>query len=350
MVSQIEGLSLPWLIGLFAASAAAVWFGGSRLTRLVDALSRKLALGQAFSGMLLLGGITSLPEAAAVGTSAVTGQAALAVNNLIGSASINLLLLALADAVYGRKALTAVAARPTTLMQGTLCMLLSTAVALLATVGDVALFGGPVGAGAVCLAAGTLAAVWICARFETRHVWEPVGRRGGQEDAAHKGERTSEDDRPLPRLLLHLALAGLLILAAGFTVSVTAENIAERTGLSMGIVGFVLVGAATSLPEASSVVTAVRLRRYQLAIADIFGTNLFNILLLLLADALYRGGPVLAEAGRFEAVGAMLAVSLTGIFLVGLLERKDRTVLRMGYDSLAALVAFALGLVLLASS
>jgi cation:H+ antiporter len=291
--------------------------------------------------MPLLGGITSLPELAAVGTSAVSGNAPLAVNNLIGTASINLLILALADAVYGRKALTAVAARPTTLMQGTLSMLLSAAVALIATVGDVAIFG--VGAGATGLAVAAVAALWLCSHFEGRHVWEVVDERGGEE----AGDGPT-DDRPLGRIVLFIALAALLILAAGFVLSVSAETIAERTGLSSGIVGFVLVGAATSLPEVSSVVTAVRLRRYQLAIGDIFGTNLFNILLLFVADILYRQGPVLAEAGRFETVGALLAVSMTGIFIVGQLERQDRTILRMGYDSVAALVTFALGILLLA--
>ena len=343
MSSLLESLSLPWLIGLFAVSAAAVWFGGSRLVHLVDALTRKTSLGQAFSGMLLLGGVTSLPEMAAVGTSAVSGNASLAVNNLIGTASINLLLLALADAVYGRKALTATAARPTTLMQGTLSMLLSTAVALLATIGDVAIFG--VGAGAAALAVAAVAALWLCSHFEKRHVWEVVGERGGDE-----GGGGPKDDRPLGRIVLLIALAGLLILVAGLVLSVSAERIAERSGVSSGMVGFVLVGAATSLPEVSSVVTAVRLRRYQLAIGDIFGTNLFNILLLVFADALYRKGPVLAEAGRFETVGAMLTVFMTGIFIVGLLERQDRTILRMGYDSVAALVAFALGLAFLAQA
>jgi cation:H+ antiporter len=341
MTSMIQSVALPWLIGMFAVAAAAVWFAGSRLAHLVDALTRKTGLGQAFAGMLLLGGVTSLPEVAAVGTSAATGNASLAVNNLIGTASINLLLLALADALYGRKALTAVAAHPATLMQGTLSMLLSTAVALIATIGDVALFG--VGAGATSLAVGAVAALWLCSHFEGRHVWDVVGDSSEDDDQEEQG-----DERSTRRIALLITLAALLILVAGFALSVTAEAVAEKTGLSSGIVGFVLVGAATSLPEVSSVVAAVRLRRYQLAIGDIFGTNLFNILLLLLADVVYQNGPVLSKAGQFEAIGALLTVFMSGIFIVGLLERQDRTVLRMGYDSVAALVAFTLGLLLLA--
>lgn len=340
MTSLVENLSLPLLAGLFALTAAAVWYGGSKLAALVDALTDKTGWGKAFAGLLLLGGITSLPEVAVVTTASATGNAPLAVNNLLGSASINLLLLALADAVYGRGALTAVAARPGTLMQGVLSMLLASAVALIAAAGDVPVLG--VGVGSAALAAGAVFALWLVSDFEGRHVWEAVGDRGEVD------EPPPPDARSVRRIAVLMALAALLILVAGFMLSVTADRIAVRTGLSSGIIGFVLVGSATSLPEVSSVVAAVRLRRYELAIGDIFGTNLFNIMLLLLADLAAPGPPVLSGAGRFELLGAILAVFMTGIYIVGLLDRRDRAVLRMGYDSLAALAVFGLGLAMLA--
>ena len=66
--------------------------------------------------MLLLGGITSLPEIAAVSTSAYAGNTALATDNLLGSVSINVVLIAAADAVLVRDAINSVIGRPTTLM------------------------------------------------------------------------------------------------------------------------------------------------------------------------------------------------------------------------------------------
>lgn len=331
-------LSLIWLAAIFAASAAAVWFAGSRLAGLVDGITNKTGAGQAFMGMLLLGGITSLPEVAAVSTSAAIGNAPLAVNNLLGTASINILLLALADVVYGRGALTAVAARPATLMQGVLSMLLATVVALVATVGDVAIFG--VGAGSTVLALAAIGALWLSSGFERRHTWEAVGATDEEEDQ-------EPEERGLRTLIFGTVACAMLILAAGFLLSSTADAIATKTGMAAGLVGFVLVGFATSLPEVSSITAAVRLKRYQMAIGDVFGTNIFNIMLIFLADLIFRGDAVLARAGRFEVIGAVLAVLMTGIFIVGLLERKDKAVLRMGYDSLAAIIAFGTGLWLL---
>jgi cation:H+ antiporter len=109
----------------------------------------------------------------------------------------------------------------------------------------------------------------------------------------------------------------------------------------------VLVGFATSLPELSSITEAVRRRRYDMALGNVFGTNLLTVALLLLVDGIYSGEPVLNAAGRFEAVAALLGAVLTGIFLIGLLERQNKTFLRMGYDAVAGFVVFVAGLALL---
>jgi cation:H+ antiporter len=131
-----------WLnLVIFAVSGAAVWKAGSRLAHYVDGIARQTGIGQAFTGMLLLGGITSLPEIATVSTASFDGNAPLAVNNILGSASINILLLAIADAILGRDALTSVVVRPDTLFQGTLGMLLLAALAIAVLTGDFATAG-----------------------------------------------------------------------------------------------------------------------------------------------------------------------------------------------------------------
>ncbi len=348
-----------WMLGaIFAAAALVVWLAGTRLVGLVDGISTKTGLGKAFTGMLLLGGITSLPELAAVSTSAAVGNAPLAVNNLLGTASINLVLLAVADIIYGRDALTSVAAKPATLMQGVLSMLLASAVAMIATVGDISILG--VGAGSTGLALGCGAALWISSDFERRHVWEVVGGNeqteagrdresaGGEKNEQGDGNGPGTDSWPLRKLVFATIIVAAIILVGGFFLSTTADIIATRTGIASGMVGFLLVGLSTSLPEISSVTAAIRLRRYDMAVGDIFGTNLFNIALIFVADAIYDGEPVLSLAGRFEMIGAILAIILTGVFIIGLLERRNRTILRMGFDSLASLLIFAGGVFILA--
>lgn len=113
------------------------------------------------------------------------------------------------------------------------------------------------------------------------------------------------------------------------------------------MVGFALIGLATSMPELSTIVTALRIRQYEMAFRQVLGTNFANLSLILLADAVFAGGLVIDELGAFEAVSALLGATLTGVFLVGLLEHQNPTVMRMGYDSLVVMLLFASGLVLL---
>ena len=84
-----------------------------------------------------------------------------------------------------------------------------------------------------------------------------------------------------------------------------------------------------------------------MAISDILGTNLLNVCLVFLVDVLSPEGPPLDGAGAFATFGALLGIILTALFLSGLAERRDRAVFGMGYDSVAVLVAYLVGLVLL---
>ena len=134
---------------MFAVAAAVIWVTGGRLTRALDAIAARTRLKHVFVGMLLLGGITSLPELANVVTASSIGNPTLAINNLLGSAAINILLLAIADAVVGRKAVTSIVAQPSTMMMAALCMIVLMAIAALVVLGDVLI--GPLGIGSLTI-------------------------------------------------------------------------------------------------------------------------------------------------------------------------------------------------------
>lgn len=334
-----------WLNALlFFAAAIVVWFAAARLTRALDAIADRTGMEQAFVGMLLLGGITSLPEVANVITASAIGNPPLAINNLLGSAAINVLLLAVADAFIGRDAVTSVVAKPSTMMMGTLCMLVLVIVAAAITVGDVALPAVGVGLGGVTITALAIAFFWLAAGHDRRAAWAVA-----EPDQDEEAEDVRQDESSSSLMLWTVtAISGAIIFVAGYILSQTGDAIATQTGLGSGIVGFALIGVATSMPELSSIITALRIRRYEMAFGQVLGTNFINLSLVLLADGVFTGGPVLNELGPFEVVSALLGAVLTGIYIVGLLERRDRTVFRMGYDSAAVMLVFAMGISLLA--
>lgn len=328
-------------IGIFLVAAVLVWGAGTRLTRYLDAVSRKTGWGQAFVGMLFLGGITSLPEIANTLTASSIGNPALAVNNLLGSAAINVLLLAVADAFIGREAVTSAIAQPITMMMATLCMLVLISVAMAVTVTDVLVLG--VGVWSVALCAISIGSFWLSVGYSDRAPWVV---KNLEKDRPIPG-RDAESKRSLRTLAYRSAAAGVIIFVAGYALSATGDALAEQTGIGAGMVGFALIGLATSLPELSSITTALKLRRYEMAFGQVLGTNFINLSLFLLADLVFSGGPVINELSRFETISALLGAVLTGIFLIGLLERRNPTVMKMGWDSLAVMIVFAGGLALL---
>ena len=337
------GLGLWLNVALFACAAVLVWWAGTRMTERLDAIAGRTGMDRAFVGMLLLGGATSLPEIAAVSTAAATGNAALATNNLLGSVAFNVMLIAVADAVIGRKALTSVVPSATTLLQGALCAVVLALTAVAVLTGDVAVWG--VGLWPAVLFVVCVGAFRLAAGYRERSPWTATSGETSSSESAPAED--TDGDVSLKRLVAWAALAAGVILIAGLVLSQSADAIAEATGLGAGIVGLVLVAFATSLPEASSITAAVRRKRYEMALGDVFGTNILTIGLIFVADLFYRDGSVLAQAGRFEALAALLGLLLTGIFLIGLLERSDRTVLRMGYDAVAGVIVFVAGLILL---
>lgn len=330
-------------LALFTVSAAVVWVAGTRVSRYADRIAQVSGLGHAAVGLVLLAGITSLPEIAVTTTASAGGNASLAVNNLLGSVAMQVAVLAVADFVIRRDALTSVIPDPAVLAQGTLNILTLAVVAAAVIVGDVALAG--IGMWSWGLLAFYLVSVRIVTLAPGKKGWVGKGDAGAAaSDEASTGALAALS---LRALIARTALAALAILAAGFLLAKTGESIARQSGLGQSLGGFVLVAVATSLPEVSTVFEAVRLRRYVMAVSGIFGTNLLNGGLIFLADVVYRGPPVLNEVGPFSAFASLLGIAVTAIFLTGLVERRDRTVLRMGIDSIAVLVVYAGGLLIL---
>lgn len=326
---------------IFASAATVVWHAGTRLARYADALADRTGIGREFLGILLLGGVTSLPELAVATTATLQAEPTLSINDLLGSAALNVVILAVADAVSGRGAITATKGSPVLMLQGVLGMLLLALAAAPSLAGDV-LIGGA-GAWSWLILVVYIASIRLIADPNAGRAWRAVDARS---ETTHE-RKSSADAGSLRSHVWKIIVAGAVILVAGFLLARTGEALAAQTGLGSSFFGAVFLAMATSLPEWSTVIGAIRIGRHEMAISDVFGTNLFNVTIIVLVDLLHPGGPVMLEAGRFSAFAAVLALVLTAFFMVGMLERRNRTILRMGIDSFAVLVTYGAGVVVL---
>jgi cation:H+ antiporter len=343
---DFTALALPVNIAIFLAAAALVWRAGSRMSRYADGISERTGLSHALLGLLMLAGVTSLPEIGVTVSAAAVGNTALAVNNLFGSIAMQVAVLAVVDFVAGPRALTSIVPDPSVLLLCALnVFLLSLALAGMTT-GDIGFLG--IGIWSWACLAGYVGGVWLMSKTQGRKPWR-VALDNPDQPARHR-RRAQQKKRPgksLKSLVLHTLAAAGVILVAGFVLARSGDALAEQTGLGTSFVGFVFLAIATSLPEFSTALAAARLGLFTMAISDILGTNMINVGLLFLVDAVAPGEPALNTVDRFAGLGAVLSIMLTAIFLIGVVERRDRTILRVGYDSAAVLLLYAVGLLLL---
>jgi cation:H+ antiporter len=332
---------------VFAAAAMAVWFAGSRVAAYADLIGDRFRLNEALLGVLLLAGVTSLPEIATSLTAAHGGDAALAVNNLLGSIAMQVAVLALADFTLRHAALTSVLPDPIVILLGALNVALLAVVAIAAITGDTLVLG------AGLWSWGLLAAAVLCGRILAAAQRRPTPWLPRESASATRDEIAAADENDAGATLSNVRLIGQTvaaagaILLAGSIVALSGSAIAAASGLGSSFMGVAFVAIATSLPEVSTTLAAVARGRYTMAISNILGTNLLNVGLLTAVDLLAPGAAIFQVAGRFAAIGAMLGIVVTAVYIVGLAERSDRRCGRLGYDSIVVMLVYGGGMALL---
>lgn len=338
-----------WLnLVLFAVASAVVWLAGNRLTKYADAVSARTRLGHALLGALLLGGITSLPELATTSTAALSGNPELAVNNILGGIAMQLAVLAFADAMIGERGLSTAAGASVLLLQGNGLMLALALAGAGIVSGSIVVLG--IDLWTVALLVVVILIFSAIRSYEEQPRWRPVRESEETPAEVRSGEDRAEQTFPgisNARLAVSTVTAGVLVVAGGYLVTRAAEVISVQTDLGASFTGAIFLAAATSLPELSTTTGAVRLGLHALAFSNIFGTNLFDVGLLFVADALYRDGAALDAVDDFALFGVLLGILLTGVFVAGILQGRKRVILRMGVDSAVVLLAYAVGVLVL---
>jgi cation:H+ antiporter len=159
----------------------------------------------------------------------------------------------------------------------------------------------------------------------------------------HPAEKPTPITETATRAMIVFSVGCVVTLAAGVVLEVSGNDLANRAGINGVIFGATVLSFASALPEISSGIAAVRMGDNELAVADIFGGNSFQVVLFLVAD-LIAGKPVLPSSGDENAWLAALGIALTAVYAFGVIMRHERCRARLGYDSLIVLVIFGLGI------
>ena len=351
VVNLLPRLPLWAELLVFVAAAGAIWLAGIELSKYTDVLADRLHLGQALGGLVLLAVATNLPEIAITYSAAASGKLDVAVSNILGGIALQTVVLVALDAfgVRERKPLTYQAASLTLVLEGAVVVAVLVVVVMGTQLPATVVFARVTPQGAL------IVAVWVVGLFLTRKAGAslPWSRSGEAPDSQAKPRGHSKKARTdeATRAGVTTARAGWVFgaaaaatLVAGALAEESGTAAADSVGLSGVLFGATVLAAATSLPELSSGLTSVRHGDYKLAFGDIFGGNAFLPVLFLFA-VLVSGKAVLPNAHTSDIYLTGLGALLTIAYMAGLLFRPTRQVCRMGIDSIAVLVLYALGVV-----
>lgn len=262
--------SVLLIIGFIMLIKGADWFveGASKL-------ADRFGIPQLIIGLTIVAMGTSVPEAAISITSAVNGNAGISIGNVVGSNIMNILL------ILGITALMAVIP----VQKTTLCYEIPFVIVISVALLMMGMIGSSVGRvdGVILWTLFILFLVYLFLSAKK-------GKSEVVDDAIENKEEleNKEKNMGLPKMIFLIILGGgLIVWGADVTVD-SASGIATQFGMTQRLIGLTIVAFGTSLPELITSVTAAMKKKTDIAIGNIVGSNIFNILFVVGTMALIR--------------------------------------------------------------
>ncbi len=322
---------MVWVI--FILTAGLIVLAATQLAKYGDIIATRTKMGGMFIGLLLLAGATSLPEVLTSISALKQNAPNLAAGNLLGSNTFNMFLLAIIDIAFrNRRILRSAALKHAVTGSLTVFMIGLVVFFMLANI--------EIKIGFVGLDSLIIIAVYVLA----------VRLIHKDNQSNTHAEESVEIPANTPSLLR--GIIGFSI-AAGALIFITpvmvknANLIAESTGLGTTFIGTTLVALVTSLPELVTTIAAIRIGAADMAIGNLFGSNMFNMFALGLTDVFYSQGRFLGDIDPSFLLIGIVGLLLTCMGLIGNLIKLEKRIWFVEIDALAIILFYFASLWLL---
>lgn len=323
----------------FALCVLLITVAGAKLCRYGDIIAAKTGLGGTWIGLAMVATVTSLPELA-TGVASVTAAESpdIAVGAVLGSCVFNLLIVVILDLMHRGESVYRSASQGHILAGAFAVMLIGFAgFNIVLTANGASLEIGHVGIYSPLIVIIYAVAVRTIYRYERRQIAEFPS-----EEVEHHPEIS------ITQATLRYSTAAVVVIAAGVALPLIAKEMATQMNWSQSFVATLFVAFATSLPEVVVTIAALRIGAVDMAIGNLFGSNLFNIFILVVDDIAYLQGPLLSDVSPVHAMSAFSALMMTGVAIGGLLYRPRARVFRtVGWTSIVLFVVYVLNVYVL---
>jgi len=320
----------------FIASGMIVMLASLLLARSADGIAEATRLGRLWIGTVLLAAATSLPELTTGVASVRLGAPNIAVGELFGSSMANMLILAIVDLIARRREVLRRAARDHALA-ASLAIAMNAFAAVLVLARPRASFLR-IDPGSVILAAAYM--------LGTRVVYLHGLHEPPVPPSHPDSDKPARAPWSLRRSVLVFVLGTAIVVAAAPIFAASAKGLATTTGLGETFVGTWLVGVATSLPELAACFAAIRIGALDLAVGNLFGSNAFNMAILLGLDVA-QPGSLYATLDPAHALTSLLGIVLMALGIAAIVFRARRRFSLLEPNSLVMVATYGYALWLL---
>lgn len=317
----------------FLLCAAVIILAGSFLTKYADALADLTGFGRLLVGSILLAGTTSLPELTVDISAVRLGLPDMAVGDLMGSSLFNLMILAVIDLLHHSRGRLLSRASAAHALSATVSIGLTALAAAGILLGQRPHSFTVFGVDGISLAILVVYVLGLRLVFYDQRVSAARTDSSSQDVLMPASPHTT-----LVRALTGFAVAAAAILIAGPFMAEAAGTLAELSGLGGTFVGTTLVALSTSLPELVASLTAVRMGAFDLAVGNVFGSNAFNMVLLIPLDVVYREGSLLSAVSPNHALTCLASIVVTCVAVAGQLYQVERRTKFIEPDALLVIV------------
>ncbi|MFH0768916.1 MAG: sodium:calcium antiporter [Chloroflexota bacterium] len=303
---------MVWLVWLkFLLCLIVIFFAGTKLARYGDVIAEKTGLGGLWIGILLMATATSLPELfTGISAVALVGAPNLALGDAFGSNLFNLMIIAVLDILH-REGPLLIRVRIGQLLLGGLSIVLI-AFATLAIFFSTNISG--LHLGWVSIFTPLLVAVYL---LSLRRAF--LHERSQQVQATEEVKIPRYEGISLPRAYTYYSIAAAFVIAGALWLAFVGEEITEITGWGPTFVGSLFLAAVTSTPEVVVSITALRMGAADMAVANMLGSNMFNMGIVLASDDLfYRTGPLFENVSISHVFSGLIAILMTCVIVVEL--------------------------------
>ena len=320
----------------FIVCAVIIFFAGKKLAFYGDIIAEHTGLGKAWIGLILLSTVTSLPELmVGVSSAAIVKSADLAVGDILGSCAFNLCILAMMDMFMPKYKTLSGAASPKHVLTASLGIILVAVAGIGLFLPDDIVISTWLGLTSLSFIIIYLVSIRMIYVFESRDISEALA------NPVHDKQVS------LKTAFVKYGMFAVITICAALALPYFAEHIAEATGLGATFTGTLFLAASTSLPEIAVSIAAVRMGAVDMAVANLLGSNLFNILILALDDVFYTSGHLLKDAAESHIISVFAVIVMTAIAVVGLTFHSQTKRFLMAWDAVLILAVYIVNLVLL---